>query len=155
MAIVLEKRLNPTMGQPESPNASREEPKLAIAVVFTSVAATLAALKHASVLAQILDGSVTLLVPQIVPYPRPLTSPPVLIDWNERRFRAIAAVSPVNTTVRLYLCRDRDETLMAFLPQRSLVVLGGPRRWWRWTSERRLAQKLKRTGREIVFIETE
>ena len=55
------------------------------------------------------------MVPQVVPYPLPLESPPVLIDWNERRFRVIADESPVETTVRIYLCRDRLETLTAVL----------------------------------------
>jgi len=44
---------------------------------------------------------ITLLVPQIVPYPLPLTSPPILLDFNERRFRLIAEQAPVETTVRL------------------------------------------------------
>ena len=40
------------------------------------------------------------------------------------------ADSPVETIVRLYLCRDRFETLQAVLRPRSLVVIGGRRRWW-------------------------
>jgi hypothetical protein len=155
MAIVFEKRLGPTTGQPEVPDAAREASALGLAVVFTSVAATLAALKHASILARSLTGKITLLVPQIVPYPRPLTSPPALIDWSERRFRAIAAVSPVDTAVRIYLCRDRDETLLSVLPRRALVVIGGSARWWRLTAERRLARKLRNAGHEVILIETE
>jgi hypothetical protein len=146
MAIVLERHLVPAAGRPGL---------LEVAVVFTSVEATLAALRHAGGLAHRLAGRITLLVPQIVPYPLPLESPPVLIDWNERRFRTIAETSPVDTTVRLYLCRDRDETLQNALERRSLVVVGGPRRWWRFTSERRLARRLRRAGHEVVFIETE
>lgn len=155
MAIVLEKHLTPVTGQPGLPKIGREDSRLDIAVVFTSVESTLAALRHAGALAYRLAGRITLLVPQIVPYPLPLTSPPVLIDWNERRFRVIAETSPVDTTVRLYLCRDRDEMLKDALGRRSLVVLGGPRRWWRFTAEEGLARKLRRYGHEVVFIETE
>jgi hypothetical protein len=155
MAIVLEKHLTPAIGRPGLVEVGREDSRLDIAVVFTSVESTLAALRHASSLSHSLAGRITLLVPQIVPYTLPLTSPPVLIDWNERRFRVIAEASPVDITVRLYLCRDRDETLKQVPSRRSLVVLGGPRRWWRFTAEKRLARKLRRSGHEVVFIETE
>ena len=110
--------------------AEQREPCLNITVVFTSVEATLAALKEAGVLAGRLCGHITLVVPQVVPYPLPLTSPPVLLDWSERRFRVIASDSPVETKVALYLCRDRVETLTALLSPHSLVVLGGRKRWW-------------------------
>lgn len=155
MAVVLEKRLTPATGQPELPQDGREDSRLEIAVVFTSVESTLAALVHAGSLAHRLAGKITLLVPQVVPFSVPLTSPPVLIDWNERRFRVIAASSLVDTTVRLYLCRDRDEVLRQCLRARSLVVLGAPRRWWLFTAEERLARKLRRWGHEVVLIETE
>ena len=155
MAVVFEKHLAPATGRPGSPEIAREDPGLDIAVVFTSVESTLAALRRAGALAQHLAAKITLLVPQIVPYPLPLSSPPVLIDWNERRFRVIAGMSPVDTTVRLYLCRDRDELLKNVLGRRSLVVLGGPRRWWRFTAEKRLARNLRRSGHEVVLIETE
>jgi len=155
MAIALERHLTPATGRPGSPEVGREDSPLEIAVVFTSVESTLATLKHAGALAHRLAGRITLLVPQIVPYSLPLSTPPVLIDWNERRFRIIAETSQVDTRVHLYLCRDRDETLKRVLGPRSLVVLGGPRRWWRLTAEKRLARKLRRSGREVVFVETE
>lgn len=79
----------------------------------------------------------------------------VLIDWNERRFRVIAEASPVDTTVRIYLCREPNEVLKNALRRRSLVVLGAPRRWWWFTAEKRLARELRRSRHEVVFIETE
>src|SRR5262245_46056772 len=84
-------------------------PRLDVAVIFTQVKATLAALRKAGELASHLAARVTILVPQVVPYPVPLSSPPVLIDWNERRFHLIAKESLVETAVQIYLCRDRDE----------------------------------------------
>ena len=80
MAIVFEKHLTPATGRPGLPETGRNDSRLEISVVFTSVESTLAALRHAGVLAHRLAGRITLLVPQIVPYPLPLTSPPVLID---------------------------------------------------------------------------
>jgi len=114
----------------------------------------LAALRKAGDLANRLSGRITLVVPQVVPYPLPLTSPPVLLDWNEKRFRVIASESPVETTVLIYLCRDRLKTLTTELSSRSLVVVGGRKRWWP-TAEKRLARKLRRAGHEVLFAETE
>ncbi len=155
MAVVLRTHLRPESGQPGLPDAGRENSGLDIAVVFTSVESTLAALRHAGALAHRLAGRITLLVPQVIPYPLPLTSPPVPIDWNERRLRVIAGTSPVDIAVRIYLCRDPDEMLREALAHRSLVVLGGVSRWWRFTAEERLARKLRRAGHEVILIETE
>lgn len=156
MSLAFERILAPAPGYPAQPTpAEGSEPRLNVAVVFTSVDATLAALRKAGALASRLSGCITLLVPQIVPYPLPLTSPPVLLDWNERRFRVIAGESPVETRVLLYLCRDRLDTLTAVLSPRSLVVVGGRKRRWWPTMEKRLARKLRRSGHEVIFTETE
>jgi len=153
MSLALEKLLIPESRAPQP--SVKTESRLNISVVFTSVAPTLAALKKAGDLANQLGGHITLLVPQIVPYPLPLTSPPVLLDWNERRFRVIASQSSVETMVRLYLCRDRQETLVWALKPQSLVVIGGRKRWWWPTSEEALAKAMRRAGHEVVFTGTE
>jgi hypothetical protein len=154
MSLALERVLAPAPGFPRPPAIVETESRLNVAVIFTSVQSTLAALKKAGALANRLSGRITLVVPQVVPYPLPLTSPPVLVDWNEKRFRVIAGQSPVETTVQIYLCRDRLETLTAVLSPRSLVVVGGPKRWWP-TAEKRLARTLRRAGHEVIFTETE
>lgn len=86
-------------------------------------------------------------------YPDPLTSSPVLQDWNEKGFRVLASESQ-ETMVQIYLCRDRLETVNAMPSPRSLVVIGGPKRWWP-TEEERLARMLRRAGHEVIFEETE
>jgi len=154
MALALEKLFVPAPGRPEAVEAQDEETRLGVVVIFTSVEATVEALRRAGALASSLHARITLVVPQVVPYPLPLASPPVLLDFSERRFRVIAEESPVETTVRLYLCRDRMETLSAVLASHSLVVLGGRRRWWP-TGEKRLARRLRRAGHEVIFTETE
>lgn len=127
---------------------------LEIKVLFTSVKATIHALRRAAQMSVSLDGSITLLVPQVVPYPYPLSSPPVLLEFNERRFRAIAEASAVETRVRIYLCRDRDELLRRILADRSVIVLGGRKQWWP-TAERFLAKRLRRAGHEVILTEME
>ena len=154
MSLALQKLLAPATGCPDRVENGEYESRLNVDVVFTSVEPTLAALKKAGALASRLNGRVTLVVPQIVPYPLPLKTPPVLIDFNERRFRIIASESPVETTVRIYLCRDPLEALTAVLQPHSVVVVGGRRSWWP-TAEKRLAGKLRRVGHEVIFTESE
>lgn len=155
MSLAFESVLPAESGHPAlASSAKRTEPCLNINVVFTYVDATLAALKEAGLLANRLCGRITLLVPQIVPYPLPLTSPPMLLDWSERRFRVIASHCPVETRVALYLCRDRTETLLTVLAPRSVVVVAGHKRWWP-NGETRLARMLRRAGHEVIFKETE
>jgi len=154
MLLAIEKVLVPAIAHPERPAATESDLKLNIAVVFTSVAATLAALKEAGTLASSFWARITLVVPQVVPYPLPLESPPVLVEFNENRFRQIAAQSPVETTVEIYLCRDPVATLMEVLTPSSLIVIGGRRRWWP-TRERSLVRRLRKAGHEVIFKETE
>jgi len=152
MLLALKK---PLAGLPEAPPVQDNETKLNISVVFTSPDATLKALKEAGVLARKLGAHITLMALQVVPTLLPLTSPPVLLDWSEQRFSRIAGESQVDTTVHLYLCRERVETLLAALTPHSLVVVGGARRWWWPTSEERLAKTLRRAGHEVIFTKAQ
>jgi hypothetical protein len=152
MALALERIIAPVTGVPARPLTQETGAKLDISVIFTSVDATLAALKEAGVLASNLGGRITLIVPQIVPYPLLLTSPPVLVDFNERRLRVIASNNLVETRVSIYLCRDGLETLQSVLKPHSLIVVGSRKRWWP-TAEKRLAAKLRRFGHDVVVKE--
>src|SRR5258708_40194627 len=154
VSFALELLLIPATGHPEVPAADQQGPRLIISVIFTTVEATLTALRRASALANRLSARITLVVPQVVPYPLPIDSPPVPHEWNERRFRVIASDRPVETTVHIYLCRDPLDALMTVLTPRSLIVLGGSKRWWWPTSEKRLARKLLRAGHEVIFTGT-
>jgi hypothetical protein len=154
MALALERMIAPVTGVPVRPFPVESDSKLEISVVFTSVDGTLGALKEAGALAENLGARITLIVPQVVPYPLPLTSPPVLVDFNERRLRVIASHCRVETRVSIYLCREPLETLKSVLKPGSLVVVGARKRWWP-TAEKRLAAKLRHAGYEVVVTERE
>jgi hypothetical protein len=154
MSLAIEKLLAPQVGRPTRPIGEEADQKLNIAVVFTSVESTLAALKEAGNLANSLGARITLVVPQVVPYPLPLETPPVLVEFNEHRFRVIASESLVETGVQIYLCRDRLEMLLAKLSPNSLVVIGGRKKWWP-TTEKLMARRLRQAGHKVIFIETE
>jgi len=152
MSLAFDGRLTTATGVLARPTVENGESRLNIVVVFTSANATAEALKKAGNLAESLGAHISLVVPQIVPYPLPLTSPPVLLDFQEKRFREIASKSSVDVLVQLYLCRDARETLKKILTPHSLVVVGSRKRWWP-TSEARLARQLKRAGHEVILAE--
>lgn len=154
MSPALERILTPSVNRPPRLEPAEETSKLNVFVIFTSVDATLQALKEAGNLAHQLNGRIMLVAPQVVPYPLPLTSPPVLLDWNERRLRVIANQSEVETIVRIYLCRDRWQALEQVLRPHSVVVVGGRKRWWP-TRESRLARRLRHAGHEVILTKTE
>lgn len=154
MSLAIQKTLVPATGYPAQPGVEEADRALNICVVFTSVESTLTALKEARTLASSLGARITLLVPQVVPYPLPLESPPVLVEFNEKRFRVIASQSPVETNVQVYLCRDKVQTLTSVLSPGSIVVLGGRKRWWP-TRDEVLARELRRAGYEVIFKQSE
>ena len=153
MSLAIAKILVPAIGQPGRPPVEEADRRLDIVVVFTSIEATLAALKEAGTLANSLGARIALVVPQAVPYPIPLENPPVQMNFNETRFRVMASESRVETSVHIYLCRDRFETLTSVLKPGSIVVLGGRKRWWP-TKDELMARQLRRAGYEVVFKET-
>jgi len=131
------------------------EKQLNIFVVFTSIKGTIAALRTAGTLANRLHGHITLMVLEVVPFHLPLNKPPVLHEWNERRFRVLAAGCPVETSVMFYLCRDWEEALASALKPHSLIVIGGQKKRWWPTSESRLAGRMRGLGHEVILAETE
>jgi hypothetical protein len=151
----MEDRTSLAPSVPGAPNTrAGNEAKLEISVVFTSAERTSAALQEAGRLAQELNAHISLIVPQTVPFPLPLINPPVLLDFSRSRLGELAGESRVETSVRLYLCREREHALRMALAPGSLVVIGTRGRWWRG-GDRRLAAHLRRAGHRVVIVETE
>ncbi len=143
------------MGElPNLPETNRTSQRLQIVVVFTFVQATVSALKKAATLAKGLNARVTLVAPHVVPYPLEIENPLVQLAFAERRLNEIASQSPVETTVRLYLCRNPLQTLIAVLKPNSLVIVGGYKRWWE-TKEQKLALNLHRFGHQVIFVHSD
>lgn len=128
--------------------------RLDLTVIAASPAAAIAILRKARELADRLNARITIVAPQIVPYPLPLEHPEVPVGFSERQFRALEADSPPGTAVKIYLCRDRLEMLHAVLAPRSLIMIGHSKhRWPGW--EEALTKQLCRAGHEVVVTETE
>ncbi len=154
MFLPLQTNLSSADGVSSWLSAQEADHRLEISVVFTSVRGTVVALKRAALLAHQLGARITLVVPQIVPFPAPLTSPPILTSFNEQRCKLMAEKVAVETRVEIYLCRDPRDTLEAVLRRRSLIVLGGRRRPWP-TREKRLASRLRKAGHDVIFADSE
>ena len=154
ISLVYQTTLATRPGSPLELEGPERDRQLEIAVVFTSVMPTIRALKEAGLLAMQLNARINLIVAQVVPWPLQLTSPPVLLEFDEGRFRVIASRTGVHTDVSVYLCRARVRAITNVLRYGSLVMIGGRSRWWP-TVEKRLAWKLRRAGHQVVFTEME
>jgi len=127
-------------------------PALQINVVVTDPVETRAALRAAAELSADLSADIDLVVPQVVPFPLSLRSPSVPPGFLLRQLRELASSAAVDPGIRVYLCRDRAETLLEVLAPHSLVIIGGSKRkrWFRADSER-LARTLRKNGHQVIL----
>lgn len=137
------------------PEASSSDGKLELRVVFTDMTRTAAALEAACSLSKGLLAQISVVLAQVVPYPAPLTSPPVPLEFTRRvvldMIGRTAADLEEPPSLEIYLCRDRRQTLAREIPRKAVVVVGARSRWWPvW--ERLLARALRREGRRVVII---
>ncbi len=126
--------------------------QLSITVVFTSIPATLATLKHARELAQDLSAQIRVLVPQAVPYALPLDRPPVDPAFRVRSFCAAAEKESVEMRIEVRLCRDPRIAVAEALPPQSLVLMGTRNRWWWPARKNSLARALRRAGHRVIVV---
>jgi hypothetical protein len=139
---------------PGSHGADQDEGKLEIGVLFTSAKATLAAIEAAAALMKGLDGRVSLIAAQTVPYPLPLDQPPVCLEFDKQRLLEVAAHSPVEISLQLCVCRCRSATLLSLLRPGSMLLIGARKTWWP-TWERQLAKELCRSGLDVILMEVD
>jgi hypothetical protein len=140
---------------PAPPDLSENGRRLDLQVIFTDLPKTAAALATARSMARGLGARITLMVARVVPYPLPLAEPDVPVEFTERLLESLA-VAVEDTTVEIYLCRDRNETIRRALPPDSLVILGARKwRWWpSWLPSRdsQLARLLRQDGRRVLVV---
>ena len=134
---------------PAPPDLSERGRRLDLQVIFTDLPKTAAALAKARSMARGLGARITLMVAQVVPYPLPLAAPDVPVEFTERALESLAIE---DTTVEIYLCRDRNEAIRRALPPDSVVIVGARKfRWWP-SRESRLARMLRHDGRRVLVV---
>jgi hypothetical protein len=134
---------------PAQPPPSRDGPKLDLKVIFTDLRTTAAALATARTMARGLGARITVMVAQVVPYPLPLAAPPVSVEFTERMLESVAVDY---TTVEIYLCRDRCETIRGALSPDAVVIVGTRKRLWWPFWESRLTTLLRHDGRRVLVV---
>jgi hypothetical protein len=139
---------------PVDPSSPDQGPKLNLNVIFTSLTGTRAAIRAALELAGGLGARVTVLIAQVVPYPLPLECPPVPVWFTESTLWEMLVGQEVDSAIRIYLCRDRAETIRRTLSPDSLVVIGKRKRWW-FTAEQVLAWMLRRDGHHVILADAD
>ena len=127
-----------------------QNPELEVNVVYTRLPGAAQSLDVACGLAQGLGARVTVHVAQVIPYPLELKSPQVPVQFAEQQLLAMAGEQPVETNIRIYLCRDLTETIRQVLKPDSVVIVGGRKRWWP-SREHRLATALRRDGHRVIL----
>ena len=133
---------------PAEPCISNDDRRLDLKVIFTDLPKTAAALATARAMARGLGARITLMVAQVVPYPLPLAAPAVPVEFTERLLESLGNQGDVeDTTVEIYLCRDRNETIRRALPPDSVVIIGA-RRW----RDRHLTKFLRHEGRRVLVV---
>jgi hypothetical protein len=131
-------------------------PELEINVIVTDRESTLAGLETARHLAHDLRARINLLAFQNVPLPFPLTRPPVSIAFTREFLVGLAlrgAQGQSETTVCLYLCRNKRQAMVQALKPQSIVVIGGRRCWLR-IKERELGRMLESNGCQVIYART-
>jgi hypothetical protein len=138
---------------PVQPQPSGEGPRLDLKVIFTDLRNTSAALQTARSMARGLGARITLMVARVVPYPLPLTEPDVPPEFTERMLESLAVE---DTTVEIYLCRDRNEAIRRALPPGSLVIVGARKKCWQpswlFSRDRRLTRILREDGQRVLVV---
>jgi hypothetical protein len=128
-----------------------------IFVFATTLDGTSAALRHAAKVAGASGARVVLLVPRIVEYGTPLNG-----DCDESDieiltapFRALARRAGVDVIVRCGATREPRHLPGRLQLGPSRIIVGGPQRGWRRTSEQRLARELSGDGHDVTFVDAE
>ena len=121
-----------------------------IVVPYTTPELTRAALRHAGVCTD-LAVHVCLVDIQVVPFPCPLSQPPVSTKFAETRLQVLLKESGLPGKAAVLYSRDWFETFTKVLEPGSLVVLATNKRWWK-TREEKLARKLMKAGHHVMLL---
>jgi hypothetical protein len=129
--------------------ATRPSP---VHLVATTPDGTRAALAAAGAIARGTAAPAVMLVPWVVPYGEALDHPTESVAFGVKIFSKLAEELGIDVTVQVCLCRSSGEALGSLLPRDAVVVIGGPSRQWWPTREQRLAARVSRAGRRVLFV---
>ena len=115
---------------------------------------TKAALQYAATLTTGLNVRLRLIDVHVVPYGVPIDKPTVSPKHVERRLKALVAECSCPVSPEVVYARDWEQGFRRSLCPASVVLIAFQRSWWR-TSEKRLANRLRKLGHQVIWVEYE
>jgi hypothetical protein len=113
---------------------------------------TRAALKYAASLTDGLNVRLRLIDVHVVPYGVPLDKPTVSPRYIERKLRTLAQGCSFAISPEIVYARDWEQGLRRALGPGSVVLIAFQRSWWR-SSEKRLANRLRKHGHQVIWVD--
>ena len=124
---------------------------LEIVVPYTEWSLTQAVLKRAAGLAAGLNAKVLLVAIHTVPYPAQFECQATVHAYLVEQLVALAGNCPLAVEPQVVLARSRQDGFRHVLSDRSTVLVGTRKRWWR-TQEEVLARDLVRDGYKVALL---
>jgi hypothetical protein len=115
---------------------------------------TRAALKYAASLTDGLNVRLRLIDVHVVPYGVPLDRPTVSPRYVERKLRTLAQECSVPVSPEIVYARDWEQGLRRALGPGSVLLIAFQRSWWR-SSEKRLANRLRKLGHQVIWVDSD
>jgi hypothetical protein len=125
-----------------------------VAIPFKTPELTSVALESATLLGSELNVNLRLIHVHVVPYSLPLDKPSVRMDYLEDILRRIAERSVVPVQLDLILARDWEEGFRRALRPRSVVLIPIQKSWWR-SHDKRMAERLRKHGHQVIWVNCE
>jgi hypothetical protein len=113
---------------------------------------TKAALQYAATLTDGLNVRLRLIDVHVVPYGVPIDKPTVSPKHVERKLKALVQACSFPVSPEVVYARDWEQGFRRSLSPASVVLIAFQRCWWR-TSEKRLANRLRKLGHRVVWVE--
>lgn len=128
---------------------------LSVGIIYTSVEATICAVRAAEVLARDFGPTIHLYAAVSVPQRISLSQPLISISFLRKLLcDMVLTFGSVGRqyVLQIYLCRNRLDTLLSVLPPNSVLVVGGYLHFWS-TPESRLLRALSAAGHSVAFVD--
>jgi hypothetical protein len=143
-------RVSTTLHSPQSSAAPLAN--FQIVIPYRDSRLTNAALKYATSLMQDLNVRLRLIDVHVVPYGVPLNKPAVSPRYIERKLRTLAQECSFPVSPEIVYARDWEQGFRRALRPGSVILIAFQRSWWR-TSEKRLANRLRKLGHQVIWVE--
>jgi hypothetical protein len=124
---------------------------LEIVVPYTEWSVTQALLKRAAALTAGLNAKVMLVAVHTVPYPAQFECQAAVHAYLVEQLVALAGSCPMAVEPQVVLARSREDGFRFVLSDRSTVLVGTRKHWWR-TQEEILARSLVRDGYKVALL---